>query len=255
MGRSLLALFGALAMLVALPLATPSPPAYAQTACASPRFTTSDAEGTWTDGSYVVANDMWNASAYRMTQRLTACGYGHWHVDVTADNRAGDGAVKTYPNVHRDFIDWETDAQPRLSSFSAIRSSFAAWTPSKGIYDAAYDVWLNRLNREIMIWTVNRGQRPAGNVIRSHVLIGGHRWNIWSGRGNRYVAFVAVRPLRHASLDLKAMLDWLWVRDRIPPKAKLAQICFGFEIVSTDATPATFGVSRFSITATPRHSS
>ena len=31
--------------------------------------------------------------------------------------------MKTYPNVHRDFHNWDTGQEPRLSSFKRIRST------------------------------------------------------------------------------------------------------------------------------------
>ena len=40
--------------------------------------------------------------------------------------------------------------------------------PGTGIYDIAYDIWLNGVpgNREIMIWTENHGQIPSGAVAK-----------------------------------------------------------------------------------------
>ena len=55
------------------------------------------------------------------------------------------------------------------------------------------------------------------------------------------------RRLTHGTLGIKRMLDWLVTRGRLPHDVTLGQICFGFEIVSTDAGAATFKVNDFSL--------
>lgn len=71
--------------------------------CQNPQYTTSDPTAMWNLAPYFVANDMWNTSGYNVTQTLYACSYSNWDVVATMDNSKGDGAVKTYPNSHRDF--------------------------------------------------------------------------------------------------------------------------------------------------------
>lgn len=222
----------------------------AAAACTSPKFVTSDENGMWSDGQYVVHNNMWNVSGYDVSETLSACSHRNWKVTATADNSNGDGAVKTYPNVHRDFHNWDTGAEPQLSSFTRIRSTWAARTPHVGIYNAAYDIWLNGVpgEHEVMIWTDNFHQVPAGSPIAKR-RFSGHSWRIWATDDNGYIAFVPKQPLTHGTLDLKKMLDWLVARGRVESDATLGQICFGFEIVSTGGAPATFKVNNFSVSA------
>ena len=80
--------------------------------------------GMWNNGGYIVHNNMWNVSGYDVSETLTACSHRNWAVTDHRRQRSGDGAVKTYPNVHKDYHDWSTAAEPRLSSFrtSAARS-------------------------------------------------------------------------------------------------------------------------------------
>jgi len=205
----------------------------------------------WNDRGYWVHNNMWNASSYDVSQTLSACSFRNWKVTATADNASGDGAVKTYPNVHKDFHNWSTGYEPPLSSFSRIRSTWAARTPHVGIYDAAYDIWLNGVpgEHEVMIWTENFHQVPSGSGA-SHIAtrdFSGHRWKIWATDDNSYIAFVPTRRLTHGRLGLKAMLDWLVARGRLPQDVTLGAIDFGFEIVSTNGSPATFKVNDFSL--------
>ena len=46
------------------------------------------------------------------------------------------------------------------------------------------------------------------------------------------------------------MLSWLVAHGRVSGNATLGQICFGFEVVSTDGAPATFKVKDFSVSTT-----
>jgi len=205
----------------------------------------------WNNGGYVVHNNMWNISGYNVSEKLSACSYDSWFVTATADNSKGDGAVKTYPNVHKDYHDWGTGSEPKLSSFSTIKSTFAATSPHVGIYNVAYDIWLNGVpgNREIMIWTENYKQTPAGSVVAKGVSLSGRAWDVYATSGNGYIAFVPSSPMTSGSLDLKAMLDYLVAQGRVPATSTLGQICFGVEVVSTGGQPARFDFTDFSVTS------
>jgi hypothetical protein len=88
------------------------------------------------------------------------CDYNNWYVVANMNNDSGDGAVKTYPNVHKDF-----DGAPLISSFGTIASSFAHAAPHVGIYEFAYDIWPNGVastgSTEVMIWTDKSGSYIA----------------------------------------------------------------------------------------------
>jgi hypothetical protein len=171
-------------------------------------------------------------------------------VTTTADDSEGDGAVKTYPNVHKDYHDWGTGKEPLLSSYATLTSTFAATSPHVGIYNVTYDIWLNGVpgDREVMIWTDNYRQVPAGSQVASDLPFAGTTWDLYATDDNEYLAFVPARPMTKGSLDLKAFLDYLVAKGRVPADSTLGQICFGVEVVSTDGKPATFQVTDFSIT-------
>jgi hypothetical protein len=193
---------------------------------------------------------MWNVSGYNVTETLRACSFRNWYVDAKADNRSGDGAVKTYPNVHVDYHNWSTGAEPRLDQFSKIRSTFAARTPRVGIYNAAYDVWLNGVpgDHEVMIWTDNYRQVPAGSQVAKGLQFSNRSWKVYATANNSIISFVPNKRLTQGSIGIKARLDWLVKRGMIPADATLGQICFGFEIVSTEGSFARFKVDDFSVT-------
>jgi hypothetical protein len=216
--------------------------------CTNPKFVTSDENGMWSDGKYIVHNNMWNVSNYNVSETLSACSFRNWKVTATADNSSGDGAVKTYPNVHRDFHNWSNGNEPKLSSFSRIRSSFAARSPHVGIYDVAYDIWLNGVpgEHEVMIWTDNFHQVPSGSLVATRNF-SGYQWKVWATDDNGYIAFVPSHRLTHGTLGLKKMLDWLVATGHLESDVTVGQICYGVEVVSTNGSPATFKINNFSL--------
>ena len=213
-------------------------------ACANPLFVTSDHNGGWSDGGYYVHNNMWNSSAAFGPETLYACSYHDWYVVSNQTNEAG--AVKTYPNVHKDY------ANVPLSSFKTITSTFAATSPHVGIYNVAYDIWTNGVaakgSTEIMIWTDNFNQVPAGSRAATATL-GGRSYEVWKTSGNGYIAFVPGAPLTSGTLDLLEIFNWTLAQGWLPGNSTLGQICFGVEIVATGGGDATFRFTDFSITS------
>jgi hypothetical protein len=213
--------------------------------CTNPYFTTSGSNGGVTDSGYYVHNNLWNASGYPGTRGTTqVCSYRSWNHIGTASN-TGDGAVKTYPNVHKDY------SGRTISSFPRLTSRFAATSPNVGIYNVGYDLWLNGVpNDEVMIWTDNRNQVPAGSRVASSVTLGGHVWDLYATSGNGYLAFVPANKARLTSgtIDIKAMLNFLVSQNRVAANATVDQICYGVEIVDTGGNPATWKFTDFSIT-------
>jgi hypothetical protein len=225
--------------------ATPTPTAPpAPASCTNPVFVTSDPNGGWSTNGYYVHNNMWNVSGYNVRETLSACAYNNWYVTATMDNSRGDGAVKTYPNVHKDYN------EPAISSFSSITSSFSETSPHVGIYEAAYDIWLNGVagngSTEMMIWNDNYHQVPAGSK-QATVSFDGRSYTVW--RTGTYIAFVADSTFTSGSVDLLAMFKWLMSKGWLASNSTVGQIDYGFELVSTNGAPATFTVNNFSITS------
>lgn len=222
-------------------------------ACRHPEFVTSGWEGH-SFGRYYADSDMWNAHGYDVSQRMRVCAPGNWSVTATADNRSGDGAVKTYPNVHRDYHDWGTGHEPRLRSFASINSRFASRSPQVGIYDGAYDIWLNGVadsgSTELMIWTDNHRQVPAGRVVERRLHFSHRTWTLWATDDHHYLALVPGRPLGHGTIALKKRFAYLVSHGYLARGSTLGQVCFGYEIVSTNATSQRFKIDRFEVTST-----
>lgn len=213
--------------------------------CSRPVFVTSDTNGGWSEGGYYVHNNMWNSSSYAVTETLRACSHDNWYVVARADDAAGDGAVKTYPNVHKDFD------HVRISSLPALTSRFAASSPHLGIYNVAYDIWLNGVAEagctELMVWTENYKQTPGGRKVATATL-GGRTYDVWRASWDwQYVAFVPTSAVTSGSVDLLEILRWMTAQGWITTSATLDQVCFGVEIVSTGGRDATFTFTDFSI--------
>ncbi len=220
--------------------------------CRHPVFVTSSWEGHGL-GRYYADSDMWNADGYDVSQTMRVCSHGNWSVAVKADDSAHDGAVKTYPNVHRDYHDWGTGHEPKLSSFRSVASTFASRSPQVGVYDGAYDIWLNGVadhgSTELMIWTDNHRQTPAGKVVERHLTFSHRTWKLWATGDHHYLAFVPDRPLRHGRIALLERFAYLAAHGYLPHGSTLGQVCFGYELVSTKGTTQRFKVDRFSVTS------
>lgn len=213
------------------------------------RWTSANLNAMWTHGRYIVHNNGWNAGGYNVHQRIFVCSKGNWRVRARMNNRSGDGAVKTYPNVHRDWHNWSTGHEPRLRTFRKIRAWHAHRTPRAGRYNAAYDVWLNGVpgRHELMIWTKNRKQRPAGRIRARNVNLGGRQWTIWatSRRHAGYIAYVPERNYRSGRTGVLGIIRNAKRRGLLSRRVTVGQIGYGFEIVSTRNEIRRFKVDRF----------
>jgi hypothetical protein len=214
--------------------------------CAHPKFVTSSTDGGRTMGKYYIHNNMWNASNYNVRETLKACSPGNWFVRAKADNSNHDGAVKTYPNVHRDYN------EPKLGAFSSIQSKFASRSPHVGIYDGAYDIWMNGVasggSTEVMIWTDNFHQVPSGSVVKRGLKFSHRTWRLYATDDHGYLAYVPNKPLHHGTIALKRRLSYLVAHGYLHRGSTIGQICFGYEIVSTGGTFHRFKIDQFSIT-------
>jgi len=197
----------------------------------------------WNLSPYWVANDMWNASGYSVTQTIHACSYSNWYVTATMNNDSGNGAVKTYPNAQRDF-------NSAISSLSSVTSTFAETSPGTGIWEDTYDIWINGLatsgSTEIMIWTQNHGQTPSGSD-QGTVTLDGRSYTVW--KSGSYIAFVANTNFTAGTMNLLGFFQWVIGKDWMPADSTLSQVCYGAELVSTNGVPATFTFSNFSVSA------
>jgi hypothetical protein len=228
--------------------ASPSPtatqPVTGSSTCTHPQFSSSDPQGIWNLSPYFIDNDMWNVSGYNVSQTIYACSYSNFYAVATMNNDNGDGAVKTYPDSHEDF-----DNNPQINSFHSITSTFAESGPGTGMYEDAYDIWLNGVatsgSTEVMIWN-DTHDRSVGGAPQATVSFGGHTYGVWRVGGG-YVAFVAESNFTSGSMNLLQFFKWLMTQGWIPSSSTLGAIDYGVELVSTNNVPETFSFWNFGV--------
>jgi hypothetical protein len=196
------------------------------------------------DSPYILAMDMWNATASPITQTMGVCNQASWYVDDTTTSTTNT-AVLVYPNVQENY------SSP-VSDYSSISSSFASSSTSAGDYEFAYDIWLNGFgsgSNEVMIWTDNHGQTPGGSLVASDVTISGLTWDVYSSSDNSYTAFVPTDGAAYSSgtLNLLAFFNYLMGTGQIATTSTLTQIDYGVEICNTDGAQGQFNFTNFSI--------
>jgi hypothetical protein len=200
-------------------------------------------DGVTLSGFYV-DTDTWNAAKYQVSQTMYICDYNNWYVIANMNNNTNDGAVKTYPNVHKDF-----NAAPTISSFGTISSSFAHTAPHVGIYEYAYDIWLNGVassgSTEVMIWTDNYYQVPSGSSLET-VVFDGETYKVY--KSGSYIAFVETTNVTSGTVNLLLFFNHIIAKGWIPSTSTLGAIDYGIELVSTNGADATFEVNSFSLT-------
>jgi Glycosyl hydrolase family 12 len=204
-------------------------------------------EQTMPDSRFDLFNNEWNTSANPGPQ--TICGNSESNWEVTSNQRAGNTAVLTYPSVQ---VNYNSQNGYALSRFSSMTSSWAEQMPSVSGLDAeaAYDIWLNDLNKEVMVWVDNHGQTPAGSKVAAYS-VSGATWDLYVTSDNSYMAFVREGNAASGSIDLFTLLKDLEGRGLLSSSDTLWQGNFGFEICSTGGRQASFSVTNYSLTSTP----
>lgn len=201
--------------------------------------------GTWHDGAFDVFNNEWNATEAG-PQTVWADSFHSWGVVSTQADTTG---VKTYPSVQENFT------HTRLTSLRRLTSSFAeSMPPAAGLYtaEAAYDLWLNGYQNEVMVWVDNHGQQPEG-IVSSEAVLSGQHFRVY--QGNAHMVSLVLLAGTHetaGSVNLLLALRWLVDHGYLRGMASLTQVDFGWEIVSTDGIPLRFTLHSYSLSVERR---
>jgi hypothetical protein len=224
---------------------TPAPAPSSSSPSASPTgaqnwaWCSSDAFGTFnTSDGFDLYNNEWNSSANPGPQKI--CGNNGHDWQVTSTQRAKNTEVLTYPSVQKNY------PNRALSSFTSMTSSYSENMNATAGTDAeaAYDIWINDLNKEVMFWVDNHGQTPAGSKVAT-VTLGGLTWDYYQENG--YYAFVLNHNATSGTVDLLAGIKYLISRGVLSSSDKLWQVNFGWEICSTAGVAQTFTMSNFTL--------
>ncbi|NHD16071.1 MULTISPECIES: hypothetical protein [unclassified Actinopolyspora] len=193
---------------------------------------------TWSDGDYIVRNNIWGSGAG--SQTIWANSHGDWGV---AADHPNTGGVKSYPHVGR-------TVDESVGAIDGLSSEFAVTAPEAGSYATAYDIWVDNHDYEIMLWMNQHGAvGPLGSRVDT-VEVGGHRWDVHRGSNgsNEVFSFVRTGDTSSGTVDVEAVLDWIVQRGWFDSGATVGEVQFGFEITSSSGG-LDFATSRYSLSA------
>jgi hypothetical protein len=210
-----------------------------------------------------VNQDPWSSG--HGPQELHASSFENWSVTASAtDPPDSPGQVLTYPDASYNYYQLNTAAsgykappeQYNLNNITSLTSNFTETMPQLRDLDAeaAYDLWLNNWQTEVMVWVdtspakernlVHNGMTKAGTYT-----YGGQNYSLWhSGAGIKgFYVFLLDHNETSGTVDLKAMLQTMVSLGYIPATSPLTQIPFGWEISDTGGKSVTFSLSRFEV--------
>jgi hypothetical protein len=233
----------------ASPTAPVGPPAH-------PKFKSTALMGDWTDPKtgLNVSNDMWNCPQHACgRQEVWANSSGNWGVVSTMAK--GNTAVLTYPAVQQQF---GASNQPALlANASELVSTFTQSMPTTAgtIGEAAYDIWLNDWNTEVMIWVDNQHQTFYQPLLGT-ITFNGQKFRMYMDHGVSHgypsgpFFFVLQDNETHGTIDILAVFHWLERAGYLSAaKDSLTAVDFGWEICSTNGVPENFSISHYTLTA------
>jgi hypothetical protein len=227
---------------------TPPPPPPPPTSTPPPgtwKFTSSAIDGQHSFGDFVVRNNVWNPIK-GFTQTIQANSGADWQ--VTANGPKNNTAVVSYPDSQQTFT-LPNDTDDPLTAIKSISSTFSEVMPQTGTdSEAAYDIWLNDYNTEVMIWNEVHGQVPAGTNT-GNVTIGGVSYSLWVDSGGGPVSLVMNTQESAGTVDLLGVLNYLQGQKLIPANSGLSDVEYGFEICNTGGVSQTFALKNYSITS------
>jgi len=201
-----------------------------------------------------ISNDMWNCpQAACGKQEVWANSSGDWGVVSTMAK--GNTAVLTYPAVQEQF---GANNQPAsLANASELVSTFTEAMPTTAgtIGEAAYDIWLNGWNTEVMIWVDNQHQTFYQPLLGT-ATFNGQQFRIYMDHGVSHgypsgpFFFVLQHNETHGTIDILAVFHWLERAGYLSAtKGGLNAVDFGWEICSTNGVPENFNISHYTLTA------
>ena len=228
------------------PTPTPGPGGVTFNRCTNPTTTlpanASNPQDGVTLSGYYVDTDTWNFGPYPGSQQtMYVCDYNNWYAMVNVNDNNGDGAVKTYPDVHLDYN------SPKVSTFNSITSTFAHTAPATGDWDYAYDVWLNNYGVELMVWTQSNGKQAhvPGIATVATTTLSGITYNIH--KSGTYIAYDMPTTMTSGNINILEIIKDMQSRGYISSTATLTAIDYGVEVCNTNSVNTKFEVNNFGI--------
>ena len=234
--------------------ATPTPtptgaPKYEMTTldrATTPQLDDPNVSGGPNDGGASVRQEVWNPQPALRKQDTKVWGPGNWTTTVNA--AAGNTEVNNYPDVSDTVTTSNNTPQP-VSSYHSMVSTY-----SENMHvnvgtdaEAAYDIWLNDYNNELMIWVDNHGQEPAGTNTGKTITVGGNTYHVWDEPGHGTVSLVLDSNAQSGTTDILGIVKALQGMGIYSATAGFSQVDFGFETPSTGGVDETFAVTGYTL--------
>lgn len=215
-------------------------------------FESSAQFASWTDGSYIVANDVWGKTDAG-PQTIWANSGSNWGV---FSDQSGKTKIEAYPHVEFN------DVTTAVNSLPNITSSFNATSPGSGsTYDLAYDIWLNGSAYEVMIWEkwvnakpIAKSYNAQGQAVPTftNITIDGVIYDVYEGTGGSgpCMSFLPHTQTSATTVNITDVLKWIntssggWYNN-----PSLRSIQYGWEITSTTGQQ-NFTMNSYSVTVT-----
>ncbi len=165
---------------------------------------------------------------------------------------AGQTAVLMYPDV-------QNLVYAPISKYKYMYAKFNQTEPPNGDYEAAFDIWVQdngnatdwNNDTEVMIWTYNHGQRPAGSVDGTATIMG-ENFTVWRGGGKgvggSIYTLVRQGNITSGATHIAATFSWLKQHGYITKNAADLDVEFGWEVCSTGGTSEHFNNNSYSFT-------
>lgn len=192
-----------------------------------------------------VDQNIWSGnSSYKQT--LYATNPGSWHVVANANTHFG--GVLTYPNTGFSMAGAVNGYTSLTSSYSTtipVNAQTAGW--------AAYDLWFNNWNDEVMIQTDITANSYYDCTATTTATFGGQPWHlcvfgserVWKpGPDDQHML-----NQTSGTINIQAFLTWMEQHGYLPSGSTWSAGSYGFEICDTGGANETFQVNSFSWTA------
>lgn len=212
----------------------------------TPTWSSSDQWGNWTDGTYIVYNNIWGSGAGSQTVWVNSA--KDWGVRA---NHPASGGIKSYPNITR-FVG------KKISALGSCTSTFSATTPSGGSWASSFDIWDSNNAHEIMLWynwsgsvgPIAKQYDSSGKPVAdfANVTVGGSTWNVYVGSNGSNAVYSFLRTSKTNSpgtVDVLAIVKYLQGKGYFGD-ITLGNVQYGFEITSS-AGGMDFGCKNFSV--------
>jgi cell division septation protein DedD len=198
-----------------------------------------DKYGSTVQDRYVVMNNLWASDT---PQCITATNSG-FAITTANHNKRTNGAPVSYTAIysgcHYANCSPGANLPMQVSQISSATSSASFSYPgSNGVYNAAYDIWLDPTPKqngenqlELMVWFDKQGPiHPFGSRTGT-ATVGGRTWEVWTGDAptRRVVSYAAPSPITSWNFNVQDFINDVKTQSKLTNSWYLTSIQAGFE--------------------------